>query len=536
MRAFRCRCPGEYVIEMSLADLHRTAARPLPRRLPPLAVFAALTLLFASAILCAFAFSVTRWDVPGFAALALVAVTALWISGGAATAILGLIAPAPGRGTVPDMWRPSKSTALLVTICGEDPGPLAQHLAGLQASLERAGLGESTTIYVLSDTTGAARIEAEEAAFSPLLNSQIIRYRRRTRNIGRKPGNISDWLAQHGDRHAFMIVLDADSRMTPRRIRKMIWQIDRRPDLGLLQAGIALVPGTTRFGKHQRVAARLMSRNFGRGFAAWTGKTGNYWGHNAIMRVSAFRAAARLPQLSGAAPLGGDLLSHDFVEAAWISRAGWTVELDPDPSGSAENAPQTLADFHRRDRRWCQGNLQHLRLLAEPGLNIISRVHLAFGILSYLVAPVWLLLVALIASGSVTASGALPLVLVALVLLVPKLCALTDWFRRARTWRRRWLGTRAGIGELVVSSAIAPLVMLRQSAAVASVCLGQDCGWKSGGRTHWSPPAGWIEACIGAGLLWLAAASGGSAAIWLMPVVLPLIAAPMIVRVLNAPV
>lgn len=536
-RAFRCRCSGENAFKMSLADLHRTAARPLPKSRPsPLAIFAALTLLLAFAILCAFAFSVARWDAPAFAAIALVAVTALWISGGAATAMLGLIAPAPSRNNVPDMWRPSKSTALLVTICGEDAAPVAQHLAGLQAGLARAGLGESTKIYVLSDTTDAARARAEKAAFSPLMEAQTIHYRRRDRNTGRKPGNIADWLAQNGDRHAYMMVLDADSRMTPHRIRKMIWQIDRRPDLGLLQAGIALVPGTTRFGRHQRVAARLMSRNFGRGFAAWTGKTGNYWGHNSIMRVSAFRAAACLPRLSGTAPLGGDLLSHDFVEAAWIRRAGWTVELDPDPLGSAENAPQTLAEFHRRDRRWCQGNLQHLRLLAEPGLNVVSRVHLAFGFLSYLVAPVWLLLVALIASGLVTVGGALPLVLVALVLLLPKLCALIDWFRRARTWRRRWLGTRAGIGELVVSSAIAPLVMLRQSAAVVSVCLGRDCGWKSGKRARWSPPAGWIEAGIGAGLLWLAVAVGGSAAIWLMPIVLPLIGAPMIARALNAPV
>jgi membrane glycosyltransferase len=149
----------------------------------------------------------------------------------------------------------------------------------------------------------------------------------------------------------------------------MIWQMERRPLAGPVaggdRAGARPDPvWPPSAGRRAPSVARLSAA----GFAAWTGDSGNYWGHNAIIRVAAFRAAAPAGA-SGRAPLGRSVLSHDFVEAAWIRRAGWAVALDPATAGSAEDAPQTLAAFHARDRRWCQGNLQHLRLLAEPGLT-----------------------------------------------------------------------------------------------------------------------------------------------------------------------
>jgi membrane glycosyltransferase len=213
----------------------------------------------------------------------------------------------------------------------------------------------------------------------PLSDAGVLTYRRRCENIGRKPGNIADWLARWGDDHDYMLVLDADSRMSTDRIRRLIARMEARPRLGLLQAAIALTPGRTRFGRHQRMAAKLLGPTFVRGFAAWTGRSSNYWGHNAIIRVEAFRVAANLPILSGRPPFGGSVLSHDFVEAAWMRRAGWHVELDVAQGGSAEGAPQTLEEFHKRDRRWCQGNLQHMRLLAEPALHPISRWHMLSG-------------------------------------------------------------------------------------------------------------------------------------------------------------
>ena len=44
-----------------------------------------------------------------------------------------------------------------------------------------------------------------------------------------------------------------------------------------------------------------------------------------------------------------------------------------------------------RDRRWCQGNLQHAAVLPARGLHWVSRMHLLTGIGSYITAPLWLL-------------------------------------------------------------------------------------------------------------------------------------------------
>jgi membrane glycosyltransferase len=495
----------------------------------------ALTLGMTLSIVAAFVTSLTAWTPAALTALPLVTVTAIWISGGAATALLGLILPDTHGTRLPAHWRPTTRTALLITLCNEDPRPLAGHLAALRDSLARIGLDEAVQIFVLSDTSGRDKVAREEAALLPLQAAGILTYRRRAENTGRKPGNIGDWVDTHGAHFDHMLVLDADSRVSAHRVARMIRRMEQDPDLGLLQAGIGILRGRTRFGRHQRVASRLLARGFGRGFAAWSGRSGNYWGHNAIMRVAAFRNARSLPRLSGDAPWGGMILSHDFVEAAWIRRAGWAVALDPDIGGSAEQAPQTIDAFHARDRRWCQGNLQHLRLLAEPGLTPTSRVHLAMGVLSYLVAPTWLILVVLVAFGGVPVSAGLPLIVVAGVLLTPKLCALLERWQDARTMRRRAVMLRAALGELAVSTLIAPLVMLRQTRSVLSVCLGRDCGWKPGRGAGRALRPGLGEASAGWALVALAAPLAGPAAIWLAPVALPLCCAPLVMRVMDAP-
>ncbi|MDA9405326.1 hypothetical protein XH80_00485, partial [Bradyrhizobium sp. CCBAU 45384] len=72
------------------------------------------------------------------------------------------------------------------------------------------------------------------------------------------------------------------------------------------------------------------------GVAWWHGSEGNYWGHNAIIRVKAFAESAALPQLRGRKPFGGHILSHDFVEAALMRRAGWGIYMLPTLGGSYE--------------------------------------------------------------------------------------------------------------------------------------------------------------------------------------------------------
>ncbi|MEM1286734.1 MAG: glucans biosynthesis glucosyltransferase MdoH [Pseudomonadota bacterium] len=494
-----------------------------------------LTLLGSTGSVAMFAQAIEIWSPASLLAAGLVAVSAVWISGGAATALIGLLLKAPGAEPVPVHWVLKSKTAILFTLCGEDALPLAAHIESFRADLRRQRLGDLTQIFVLSDTGDPEGISLEESALHSLIASGSITYRRRKLNVGRKPGNIAAWHASHGRRFDYMVVLDADSRMSARRIRALIRKMDLEPSLGLLQAGIALVPGKTRFGALQRLSSRLLSPNFLTGFAATVGATANYWGHNALLRVAAFPAALDLPRLPGKAPMGGEILSHDFIEAAWMRRAGWHVRVDPTLRGSAEDAPQTLRDFIRRDRRWCQGNLQHIQLLSEPGLHPLTRVHLMFGILSYLAAPVWLALLLMLTSGLVTLNNAWPLLPVIVLLFVPKLCGLFRGLARARTWKRRLIFVRAFAGELLLSTVLAPIIMVRQVGSVIDVLRGRDCGWKGGAKTKRSWPVGMPEMLVALALTAIAAAGPTDAALWLLPVIGPLLSAPLIIRYLDQP-
>ncbi len=125
----------------------------------------------------------------------------------------------------------------------------------------------------------------------------------------------------------------------------------------------------------------------------WSGGAGNFWGHNAIIRLAPFAAHASLPDLPGKEPLGGKILSHDFVEAALLRRAGWRVEIAGDIVGSYEEAPPTVVDLAARDRRWAQGNIQQIQILFAKGFDWLNRVHIGAGLMGYVSGLLWLSLV-----------------------------------------------------------------------------------------------------------------------------------------------
>ncbi len=54
----------------------------------------------------------------------------------------------------------------------------------------------------------------------------------------------------------------------------------------------------------------------------------------------------------------------------------WLVS---DLQGSYEQQPPDLLSELQRDRRWCQGNLQNARLIAEPGLHGVHRAMFLTG-------------------------------------------------------------------------------------------------------------------------------------------------------------
>ena len=327
-----------------------------------------------------------------FVRAALILLSTFWLAWGALQAFAGLTTkpPLPPRHDGPLISR----CVVLVPVYNEDPAATFTRIAAMDASLRRTGFGDSFDIAILSDTRDAAVADAEKRGFLRLLTMTggdgRIFYRRRETNRGRKAGNIEDFITRSGAAYDLAIILDADSLMEGDTMIEMVRRMEADPALGLLQTLPQIVNAASRFGRIQQFAAAFYSPVFCRGLAMMQGRTGPFWGHNAIVRVRAFAESCGLPELSGKPPFGGHILSHDYVEAALLARAGWSVRVDDDLSGSYEEGPENMVLHAKRDRRWCQGNLQHSRLLTAPGLLPWSRFVFVQGILAYLSPVIWL--------------------------------------------------------------------------------------------------------------------------------------------------
>jgi len=340
---------------------------------------------------------------------------------------------------------------------------------------------------------------------------------------------------------------DADSVMEPGTVRRMADLMSAEPGLGLIQAVPRVLPGETVWQRLQAFASEVYGVNLARGFSMWAGDDANFLGHNALVRTRAFAACAGLPHLPGRPPRGGVILSHDFVEAALIRRAGWGVRMLPEAAASFEATPATLPGYLRRDRRWCQGNMQHLRLLATPGLHPVSRFHLLQGAMAYLASLWWMTVLLLWAvSGQ---DGAMPrffsdnplmpdwpdhpmlsqaalVGLVVLVLLGPKLAGVVAHLRDRRPAPGQLPGFAVSVlAEIVLSIIIAPALMVHQVRAVLRTLAGIDGGWTphAAGRPALRTLLRFhrTETCLGLGLLGLA--SIGHLTIWLLPVAMSLL-------------
>jgi len=288
-------------------------------------------------------------------------------------------------------------TAVLMPTYNEIPEQIFASIEVMAMAISEMGESSSFDWFILSDTTDPDIVIAEEASFY-LLRERIgktinVYYRRRHKNTARKAGNVADFCRRWGSSYDHLLVLDADSLMEADTIIQLARRMEADPDTGLIQTTPQLINGTTLMARLQQFATGVYGPVVGTGLAWWTDKEGNFWGHNAIIKTEAFMSSAGLPDLKGPPPFGGHILSHDFVEAALIRRAGWSVIIASDLGGSYEECPPTMTDLAIRDRRWCQGNLQHSRIVTAKGLHWVSRMHLLTGIMSYLSSPLWLLLI-----------------------------------------------------------------------------------------------------------------------------------------------
>ncbi|WP_336489294.1 glucans biosynthesis glucosyltransferase MdoH [Methylobacterium nigriterrae] len=452
--------------------------------------------------------------------LALFTLNFSWIALAFTGAILGFLALlARRREALPAPARLSARTAVLMPVYNEATARTFAGVEAMREAVEATGLGAHFDWFVLSDSTQGDAWIAEERAFLALRArlgpDARLYYRHRARNHHRKAGNIGDFVTRWGGAYDHMLVLDADSLMTGACIVRLAAAMEADPDSGIIQSLPLIINRNTLFARVQQFAARIYGPVIATGLSVWSGRDGNYWGHNAVIRTRAFAESCGLPDLSGRPPFGGHVLSHDFVEAALIRRAGWAVTMLPSLPGSYEESPPSLIDVAVRDRRWAQGNLQHSRIIGAAGLALASRQHFATGIAGYVASPLWLAqLVVGIALVLQTAYvrpeyftgefGLYPVFprfdpvralqlfgLTMGILLAPKLLglilALTD-----RPVRRACGGAfrlvLSCLIEILLSALIAPIAMLIQSGSVFQILLGRDTGWNPQRRDDGSIP------------------------------------------------
>jgi membrane glycosyltransferase len=311
---------------------------------------------------------------------------------------LSEVAPYAAAGDQPTQLR--IKTAIFMTLRNEDPGRAILRLKAVKASVDATGEGGAFSYFVLSDTNDPSLATAEEKAVEAWKavdpDRAPIFYRRRTENTGYKAGNVRDFCARWGENFTLMLPLDADSLMSGEQIVRLARMMQAHPKIGILQSLVVGMPASSAFARIFQFGMRHGMRSYTMGQAWWVGDCGPFWGHNALVRIKPFHEDCGLPILPGKPPLGGHVLSHDQVEATLMRRAGYEVRVLPEERGSWEENPPTMLEFARRDVRWCQGNMQYLKLLNLPGLYPMSRFQLVWAILMFLGIPAWTLMIALL--------------------------------------------------------------------------------------------------------------------------------------------
>jgi membrane glycosyltransferase len=463
-------------------------------------------------------------------ALPLFVVLFSWIAGAFWAGIIGFVVRLKGHD--PAVLQPQRvptqplasRTAIVTPIYNEDTARVFAGADAIWSSLQQQPAQQSFDLFILSDTRDAQIAVAEEAAWRALVARHgaagRLFYRRRSDNVGRKSGNLAEFVRNWGGAYDYMIVLDADSIMSGQALVSLAEMMDEHPEVGIIQTLPLLAGRDTLFARMLQFAVRLNGAMLASGLAFWQLGESNYWGHNAIIRLRPFAQHCALPRLPGSPPFGGEILSHDIVEAAFMRRAGYKVWLVPEITGSWEEIPSNIIDYAARDRRWAQGNLQHVGVMPMRGLHWLSRLHLLTGILSYVSSPLWLLV--LIISSIVTCIQAVSghhyfqpgafslfptwpqyrdseiaalLTMTVIVLLLPKMLGAV-LVLKDRSLRAAFGGAPKILGgfllEQLLSILLAPTMMLFHTEFVLRALLGRSVGWDAQPRGDRGVP--WREA------------------------------------------
>ena len=497
--------------------------------------------------------------------LALFALLTAWVVTGFMTAMMGFFVTLFGDAHTLSTKQvehhtldQATRTAIIMPICNEDVRTV---FAGLRATCESVAVSghvRAFEVFVLSDSSDPAIIRAERAAWEDLRGQlashadqpQIeVYYRLRKRRSDRKAGNVADFCRRWGKDYRYMVVLDADSVMSGDCLVSMVKLMEANPSAGIIQTATQAIGHVTLHARAQQFASRVTGRLFTLGMQFWQMGESHYWGHNAIIRVEPFMRHCALARIEGTGGMAGSILSHDFVEAALMRRAGYHVWLVADLVGSYEQQPPDLLAELQRDRRWCQGNLQNSRLIAEPGIHLVHRSMFATGAMAYLSAPLWLCFMtmgtALWLSGSpMVRDWNVPGELMWLwawtlcMLFLPRLLGLAAVLLKGH--QNAYGGAasllRSALLETLIALLQAPIRMLAHSLFVAVALTGLTLEWKSPPReaaaVPWAhslrqlAPMSAVIALLACGIALIDA----GAMVWLLPVGVPLLLAiPMTV-------
>jgi membrane glycosyltransferase len=488
-----------------------------------------------------------------------------WISLGFWTAVAGFVVrwrnathlwAADGEADEDHRGGPLRTrTAVVVPIHNED---VRRVFAGVEAtyrSLAATGHLHAFDFYVLSDTRDPETQHEEALAWAELCEAVDgfgrMFYRLRRHATKRKSGNIADFLRRWGRNYDHMIVCDADSVMAGATVVRLVQLMERHPRAGIIQSIPVMVNRETLFARVHQFAGRLYGPMLAAGLHFWQLGESYYWGHNAILRCEPFMKHCGLMRLPGEAPLGGEIMSHDFVEAALMGRAGWEVWIACDLEGSYEEAPPTLLDELKRDRRWCQGNLQHLRLLFGDGIRGGHRGIMAMGVIAYASSLCWAAFLVLSTLTVIerwltvpvyfTATPSLfplwpqwrPELALALLgttavlLVLPKLLSVLLVVRARRTADFGALPrlVLSVVLEILVSTMLAPVRMWFHAKFVLLTLLGRQITWgaqvRTDAETRWRDAFRQHGVSTAVALVWVAGVGALSWSLvwWLLPIV-----------------
>lgn len=495
------------------------------------------------------------------AMLALFALLFCWVSAGFWTALAGFLALLRGgdrymisatdpvhAGALATAIDARARTAIVVPICNEDVNRVFAGVRATYESLRRSGTLEHFDFFILSDSYDpdlcVAELEAWERfraeCFTEGQAGGGIFYRRRLRRVKRKSGNLDNFCRRWGANYRYMIVLDADSVMSGDCLSQLVRLMEANPGAGIIQTAPRASGRDTLYARIQQFSTRVYGPLFTAGLHYWQLGESHYWGHNAIIRMSPFITHCALAPLPGEGSLAGDILSHDFVEAALMRRAGWSVWIAYDLDGSHEEMPPNLLDELKRDRRWCHGNLMNFRLFTAPGMQTVHRAVFVTGVMAYLSAPLWFLFLGLSTAMLATHILTVPEYFVeprqlfpiwpewhpekalalfsatATLLFLPKvLSVLLICIQGAREFGGMLRLILSMCIEIVFSALLAPVRMLFHTIFVLAAYMGLELSWKSPPRddaeTTWNEAARKHGSQTLLGLLW------GGGILWLNP-------------------